>query len=185
MNSTDEIDEVNDAAAQEDELELLKQRARLMGIKFHPTIGLDKLKEKLEGETTEELATGPIKESKAKRNARLRKEANKLVRIRLTNMDPSRKNWPGEIISISNSAIGVIKKMIPYNAEEGYHVPQVLLDILREKKFQQFYTVTIDGKKIKRTRQAKSFAIEILPDLTIDELKELAAKQALNHTVDA
>ena len=40
-NEVQEIDEM------EDELTLLKERADMMGVKYHPSIGLEKLKEKV------------------------------------------------------------------------------------------------------------------------------------------
>ncbi len=171
-----------------EELDLLKERAKRMGINFHPSIGIDTLKEKMEEHTGEKKAkvvvAEPEKETIPQRNARMRKEANRLVRIRLTCMNPARKNWPGEIISVSNSAIGSIKKFIPFNADAGWYIPKVLLHVLQERVFQSFYTVSVEGQKVKRTKLVKEFAIEMLPDLTVKELKDLAIKQALNATAE-
>jgi hypothetical protein len=97
-------------------------------------------------------------------------------------MNPAKKNHPGEIISVSNSAIGCIKKMIPFTAENGWYIPQVLLGVLQDRKYQTFYTVVVNGQKVKRSKLVKEFAIEILPDLTEQELQDLAAQQALNAT---
>ena len=167
------------------ELDLLKDRADRMGIAYHPSIGVSKLKEKL-AEKIDILE--PIKISKGEtlpqRNTRLRREANRLTRIRITCMNPAKKDWPGEIISVSNSAIGSIKKFIPFNADDGWHIPQVLLGILQDRQYQSFYTVTIKGKKIKRSKLVKEFAIEMLPNLTPEEFKDLAVKQSVNSTVE-
>jgi len=172
-----------------EELNLLKERADRMGISYHPSIGVTSLKGKIAEHMGEEeekaviVKPGKRKETIPERNQRLRKEANVLVRIRLTNMNPAKKAWPGEIVSVSNSAIGCIKKFIPFNAD-AYHIPQVLLSVLQEKMFQTFYTVTVAGQKVKRSKLTKEFAIEILPFLTQDEMKELARKQAMNKPLE-
>lgn len=163
--------------ADKTELELLKERADMMGITYHPSIGIDKLKSKLAEKQPAKAILA--KESLHQRNARLRKEANRLVRIRLTNMNPDKAKHPGEILSVSNSAIGSIKKFIPYNAENGWHVPKALLGILQTRTYQSHYTVQREGKKVKRVKQVPEFAIAILPDMTPEELKDLADKQAL------
>ncbi len=164
------------------ELDLLKERADMMGITYHPSIGVDKLKSKLAGDVDSPRLTK--RESIPQRNARLRREANKQVRIRVTCMNPAKKNWQGETFSMSNSAIGWIKKYVLFEAEDGYHIPHVLLGIIQNKKYQAFDTVVVNGKKIKRPKLVKEFAIEILPDLTIPELQDLATRQALNNSAD-
>ena len=168
------------------ELELLKDRATTMGIQFHPNIGVEKLREKLDGVLSPVEPDTPTKtkETIAQRNARLRKEAIKLVRVNLTCMNPAKSSWGGEFISVGNNAIGFIKRFIPFEAEDGWHIPAVFLEVLKERKFQTFYTTKINGHKVKKGKLIKEFAIEILPDLSVDELKELAAKQALKENTD-
>lgn len=169
-----------------DELTLLKERADNMGIGYHPSIGAEKLKEKIKTklDDAQEGHKGTKRESKAQRNLRLRKEANALVRVRLTCMNPAKKNWPGEVFSASNSAIGWIKKFIPFEAEDGWHVPKILLSIIKNKKYASFYTMKVNGKTVKRSRLVKEFAVEVLSDLSVEDLKDLAARQALNQSVD-
>lgn len=165
------------------ELKLLKEQAKHVGISFHPSIGITALKEKISIQLKKDDPT-KRKESKTKRNARLRKEANRLVLIRLTNMNPNKKDHPGEIISVSNDAIGVVRKFIPFNAEKGWYIPKVLLEVLQESMYQAFYTVVVDGIKVKRSKLIKEFAIELLPPLTMKEMKDLATTQKLNASVE-
>lgn len=167
------------------ELGLLKERATAMGINYHPSIGLDKLREKVEAKLTPSIESLTVEnETIPQRNARLRKEANKLIRVRLTCMNPAKKSWPGEVISVLNNAIGSIKKFVPFEAEDGYHLPAVILGVLKEREYQSFYTKTVNGKKIKKGKMAKEFSIEVLPDLTIEELKDLAVKQARQENTE-
>lgn len=168
------------------EIDVLKMKADTLGIKYGAMIGVAKLREKInevlnDKPKEEPKVAEPVEETLAERNTRMRKNATRLVRIRLSCLNPNKKAWPGELFSAGNRAIGFIKKFVPFNADEGYHVPAILYEIIKDRKFQQTYIVNIDGKKIKKTRLVKEFSIEELPPLTKDEIKELAAKQALNN----
>lgn len=172
-----------------EELTLLKQRADQMGIKYSPNIGVDTLRERINA-----VLTSPKQASKSKStaetvreyHARLRREANRLVRIRLTCMDPAKKNWPGEIITVANGVVGTIKKYVPYQDNEaGYHVPQMIYDFLKERKYQSFKMILgPKNRKIKKGFLANAYSIEELPPLTPQELKDLAQRQAMNNSID-
>lgn len=178
-----------------DELTALKERATTLGITFHPNIGVDKLREKvaaaIEGKPAVPDApevTAPTEvaaETKAQRAARLRKDANQLVRIRVTCMDPAKKEWLGAMYSVSNSLVGTIKKYVPFNNDEGWHVPQMMLNHLRERTCQIFVSKTNpDGSKSRTGKIIKELAIEVMPALTAVELQELAQRQAMANNQD-
>lgn len=182
----DMSDEANETKV--DELTLLKERADLMGIKYHPSIGLATLKEKvnsaLSGAEEEEEVT-VNEETPEQKRARLIAEATKLIRIRLTCMDPNKKGWTGEIFTVSNDIVGTVRKFVPFNAENGYHVPNIIYKHLKRKKRQEFRTIkTRKGMDIKQGYLVPAFAIEVLPPLTPTELKDLAQRQAMNHSID-
>jgi len=172
-----------------DELTMLKERADIMGIKYSPNIGVDKLKskiaEKMEGKQDEEspkatAAQGtPGASSAAKEKMARKEEALKLVRVRITNMNPLKSVLKGEIISAGNGEIGFIKKFIPFNAEHGWHIPQIILNVLREKKFMTHFEVKVGNKRIKKNKLVAEYAIEILPPLTTKELNELKQRQLM------
>lgn len=182
----DMSDEANETKV--DELTLLKERADLMGIKYHPSIGLIALKEKVNTALTnaeEEETAAAKKETPGQERARLIAEATKLIRIRLTCMDPNKKGWPGEIFTISNDVVGTVRKYVPFNAEDGYHVPNIIYKHLKRKKRQAFKNVKArNGMEIKQGYLVPAFSIEVLPPLTPEELKELAQRQALNRSID-
>lgn len=172
-----------------DELSILKSRADLMGISYHPSIGVEKLREKvaaaLSDKPAEVTATKPGVESEQERLANLRNEQLALVRIRLTCMNPMKAEWEGEIITVGNTLVGTISKYVPFNADEGWHVPRILLDTLQDRQCQVFTTVkSKNGINVRKGKLIKEFAIEILPPLTQDELKELAQRQAMSATAD-
>jgi hypothetical protein len=180
-----------------DELTSLKQRADLMGISYHPTIGLETLRKKvnakIEGDVSEDPepevvtpapATKVVEESPAAKRLRLRNEAAALIRIRLTCMNPNKKEWEGEIITAGNSAVGTFKKYIPFNAEEGWHVPTIIYKQLVQRECQIFVTRRDErGNKVREGKMIKEFAIEVLPPLTKEELDDLAQRQAMSKSI--
>lgn len=178
------------------ELDLLKERAKLLKISFHPSIGLDTLKAKVNErladdapEVKAEVETiphvhKPLPETAAARKIRKRKEASKLVRIRVTNMDSAKSKHPGEIFTVSNSTVGTFKKYVPFGVDEGFHVPQIILNVMQERMFTQHYTVKgPDGQSINKNRRVREFNIEILDPLTPQELKDLAQRQAMANNI--
>ena len=176
----------------QDELTALKARADLLGLAYHPSIGLSKLRIKVlqalepddEPEVVKTVAV-ETKESDAEFRNRLRREAAQLVRIRVACMNPDKKDWAGEIIYTGNSYVGSFAKYIPFNAEEGWHVPQIILTQLQERKCQIFVTSKDSkGNSTRRGKLIKEFGIEILPPLSSAELKDLAQRQALANAID-
>jgi len=176
------------------ELDMLKERARFMGITFSNNIGLDSLKKKIEAKMNGEPdvantndVTNPLVPtvSAGVKMMTLREQvvsqAMKLVRVRITNMDPKKKDLPGEIITVANEYIGNVRKYIPYGeqTEDGYHVPQCIYDVLDSRKFLNIRTIKDPRTGTPRTHTtwAKEFALDVLPQLTQVELNKLAAAQ--------
>lgn len=193
-------------------LELLQSQATKLGLKYHHRAGEDKLRAligeyllhnpekaglllpegtKLESAPEETLEpakpnldyvpmTGDeykkISQSEAKR------KAGALRRIRCTNMNQTKKQWPGEIISVGSAKIGTFKKYIPFN-NEPYHVPQIIYDVMKERMCSSFYTVS-DGRggDRRKSKLIPEYNIVDLPPLTSEELEKLAAKQQLAQT---
>lgn len=188
MTEPTELDFPEQDEPQLDELTLLKQRAQTLGIKFHPSIGLESLRNKvsaaLTGEDAEEAAEpvpeAPAAESRIQMRNRLRKEASALVRVRITCMNPNKKEWKGEIFTVSNSVVGTFRKYVQFNTEEGWHVPQIILNMLKARQFQTFYTIKNErGVAVRKGKLVPEFAVEVLPPLTEKELLELSRRQAM------
>ena len=176
-----------------DELTALKARADLLGVSYHPSIGLEKLREKVNAaiadtpvtETVAEVPAMPEVETKHQRLLRRRKEANELVRIRVTCMNPNKREWEGEIFTTGNSSLGTLKKYVPFNADEGWHVPRAIYNQIIERQCQIFVTKKdARGNNVKEGKLIKEFAVEVLPNLTVEELEELARRQAMSKAID-
>ena len=185
-----------------DELALLKERAKQMGIPFSNNISLETLRkrisDKMEGKDVPEvnpltgdaeiaaITSAPVKLD-AKQNAlalrkMMQREQMKLVRVRITNMDPKKKDLPGEIWTVSNEYLGNVRKMIPYGeqTDEGFHIPYCLFRLLQSKRFLHIRTVKdrVTGVERQEKQWVKEFSLDVLPDLTKEELARLAAAQA-------
>ena len=174
-----------------DELTTLKARADLMNVNYHPSIGVDKLREKVaaaqagakqdEGPAASQTSTKadePVAETLAQRRFRVKREATRLVRVNVTCMNPNKKEHDGELLTVSNSMVGTLKLYLPFNTD--WHIPQMVLNAMRERRCQVFYTVKQkDGVAMRKGKLIPEFAINVLPDLTEQELKALAQRQAM------
>ena len=167
-----------------DELATLKARADTLGIQYHPSIGVEKLREKVNGALAPKEETATFNPAAPSRKE-LRDEASKLVRMRLTCMNPNKKEWDGEFITAGNAVVGSFTKFIPFNAPDGWHVPHIIYEQLRDRECQVFYTVRDSkGNATRKGKLIKEFSIEILPQLTKEELHDLAQRQAMAKSVD-
>lgn len=173
------------------ELQVLKMRADQLGVPYSNNIGVETLRQRvadaMEGKKPEQAkSTNPLGEdvpeveTPMQLRARLMAEQLKLVRLRITNMDPKKKDLPGEILTVANEYIGTVRKYIPYGeqTDNGYHVPYCLYTLLESRRFQHIRVTKKNGREHVETSWAKEFSLEILPPLTADELAKLAASQA-------
>ena len=199
--SNDEGDAaLKEQAQQPSELDMLKSRAKLMGITFSNNIGLDALKTKIEEhkkaseaktqtqalDQTNEQQPEVQTENQTKKTktlslrAHLQKEKMKLVRLRITNLDPKKKDLPGEILTVGNEYLGTVRKFVPFGeaTDNGYHVPYCLYELMRDRKFLSIKTRKgPKGQTIVEQQMVREFALEILPPLTEAELARLSAAQ--------
>ena len=202
MNQDDQALSPNADEQAVDELTLLKERAKVMGIPFSNNISLETLRkrvaDKMEGkdeapevnaltgdpEIAQALATKPL-DPKANAVA-LRKlmhaKQMRQVRVRITNMDPKKKDLPGEIWTVANEYLGTVRKFVPYGeqTDDGFHIPYCLYRLLDSKRFLHIRDVKDRTTGIVRQDKvwAKEFSLDVLPTLTQGELDRLAAAQA-------
>jgi hypothetical protein len=183
------------------ELATLKARADVMGIKYANKIGVDALKKKIsdhlndvpntsDEEGNEFEAATPVKPTRALTKEELyaetyqqmQKDEMKLVRIRVTCLNPRKADLKGEIFCVANKYLGIVKKYIPFGegSEDGYHVPNCLYTDLKDRKFLSMRSFV--NRKTNQTeveqKMVPEFAVEVLPDLTEKELADLAKMQA-------
>lgn len=174
------------------ELDLLKKRADQLGIKYSNNISLATLRERVNSHLSDDVEEEEDAQVKADKNTKRQnaiKEATKLVRIRLTVNNTRKTSLYGELFSAGNDVVGSIRKFIPYGAEfyeNGYHVPNIILKQLQEKKFLHVYTKRdpVTRENITTQKWMNEFTISILPDLTPKELEELKQRQMATKAID-
>ena len=183
--------------------QMLMQKARIMGISFSNNISEEALAEKINAklnneappkdETTSDLnplagdKAGAVPAAKKTLRQRIVDEEMALVRVRVTNMDPKKKDLRGEIMTVANDYLGTVRKFVPFgeDTDEGYHIPKCILTMMQERRFLQIREVRDRKTGIVRPETAwvREFGIEILPPLTEQELKQLATAQIAAGTV--
>ena len=186
-----------------DELPGLKARADALGISYSNNIGADTLREKIrefqaeqEAKTQEPVKndqsagtngpdqnTIPLSEvtDEAVLRRRMYEDNMFLVRVRVTNLNPLKKNIPGEWFTVNNRYLGTVRKYVPFGeaTDDGYHIPKIILDMMKERQFLSVKTKkSQNGTMVPSTQWVREFAIEELPYLTKEELDKLARQQA-------
>ncbi|MFA7188459.1 MAG: hypothetical protein WC117_00055 [Sphaerochaetaceae bacterium] len=200
-NQTDVQDDLADALQMPSEIDVLKDRARMMGVPFSNNIGVEALRQRIADKlantaTEKESGLGEVAQANAltgeeptvqEKKLTIRqymvKEQTKLVRLRITNLDPKKASLPGEIFTVANEYLGTIRKFVPFGevTDGGYHVPYCIYKMMDARKFLHIrtYKDRKNNNQIKvETSWAKEFALEVLPPLTKAELATLAATQA-------
>ena len=117
----------------------------------------------------------------------LKSEALKLVRVRISCMNPQLAKLGSMIITTGNEYIGTVRKAVFFGekTENGYHIPQIILNVLQRRKFQQIVEERgHQGHMVPRARWMKEFNIEILPPLTQKELNALKDRQLATNAID-
>lgn len=180
-------DQEQDFELAEAELTALKAQADLLGIKYHTSIGAEKLSAKIKENSEANLSEGRVHSGLSSSNTKSkRQEASKLIRVMVTCMNPLKSEWEGEIFTVGNATAGTFKKYVPFGVE--WHVPQIMYNMIDARQCQVFQTKTDKntGQKSRQGRLIKEFAIQNLPPLSKKELDDLAQRQAMaNGTSEA
>ena len=190
------------------ELDVLKQRADKMGLTYHPSIKALKLRAKIEAKLNGTVE--PVKEEPApvaaktiaeagvdprvgqdypeltatERKQAMRRDAARLVRVVVNNNNPNKRDWEGEVYTVSNSVVGTHRKFVPFNNDAGWHVPNIIYKMMLEKECQIFVNgVDNQGRKTKVAKIIKELAVTLLDPLTDEEIDELAVVQARTRSV--
>jgi len=107
-------------------------------------------------------------------------EANKLIRVIVRSNNPLKRDHAGDIFTVGNKLLNggkSVKKYIPYNNEDGWHIPNILYEHLLAAECQIFKKVTRNNQEFMEPTNIKAFNVEVLPPLTEDEIEKLRVKQ--------
>lgn len=170
------------------ELEVLKAKAKLMGISHSPNIGVDALREKINAKLNDEPEPEPEVTDEGDDEVQvptpglreyMRLREMKLIRLRITNLDPKKSDLKGEYLTFANKWVGTITKFIPFGeeSEDGWHVPFCIYKMLDDRKFLQIKTTkNRKGEEVVTQKWVKEYSLEVLKPLTKSEIE--AIKQA-------
>jgi hypothetical protein len=113
-------------------------------------------------------------------------DAMKLIRVIVRPNDPLKLESGGEIFTYGSNVINngkAVKKYVPFNNEEGWHIPNIIYQNIVATECQIFKKVTRNGQDTMEAVKIKSYNVEVLPALTQDEIDKIAVRQKSTSSV--
>lgn len=108
------------------------------------------------------------------------KEATRLVRVVITNNNPEKNEWKGEIFTVQNAIIPKITKYVPYGVT--WHVPVIMLNAIKERKYRKSVTTkNANGVPLKRQVLLPEFTVQLLDPITTEEFEAIKQRQLANE----
>jgi len=177
------------------DIEDVKAELTGRGIKMHHKTNAIKLRKALQDDVDKndtkvpvEVESSPVQPAKAEKKSvkkptmTLEEKCMHLKRIIVTPNDPELSGHSGLVFTVMVSAVNngkAIKKYVPFNNEEGWHVPNVIVNQIANAEMQKFRSAKApNGDTVLQPYQAKKYNVQVLPDLTQKEIDKLAAAQA-------
>ena len=162
-------------------LDELKTYAEELGVTFGANISEATLKNRILEAEEQRKAPPPVKP--VLDIAALKQEALKLVRCIIAPMDSLKRDYEGDIFSVSNTYLPPIKRYVPFNQET--HVEAALLEQIKE----QMCTVFVKDRSQNRINNSKAeyikaFAVTILAPLNSEEIDALKRSQAQRNVTE-
>lgn len=158
-------DQVEQVEVQE-EMEAIKERLDLMGVKYHHNAKLETLKtlleKELKGSTETEVVSNDVKANEDK----LYKEAFKLVKCAIHCNNPGKRQLKGEFATVGNTVHGHHTFFVPYNCPqaEDFVLPMIVINALRERRFLSKAEEMVKDIHDRSFYMAPEFTISILGD---------------------
>lgn len=117
----------------------------------------------------------------------VRAKALRLIRVSVVNMDMNDNELDGAIITAYNKYTGKVSKFVPFGEKSanGYHLPKIIVDFLRNQKYVQRRSVPKQngvGKEYRSILQNK-YTVTELPPLTEKEISDMAARQTASQSI--
>lgn len=176
------------------EIENIRSRLNLMQVRFSPKAGVERLREQLKealgtpeevsdiaerAETLTDANTGFYGEALTSDQYKSR-EANSLKRVIVSCLNPNKKRLQGDYFDVGNSVDAPKRKYVLFDTE--YHVPNIILDFIKEKKCQIFIKGTDEkGREIQKSKEIYEYNVVDLEPLTKEELDKLRTVQAMRN----
>ena len=163
------------------ELELLKEKADSLGVGYRPNVPAKTLTKIIKEFEEQEAQDDGLTVNE--RIQQTLNEATKLVRVIITPMDSTKRDYQGDVFSAGNAVVPTMTKYVPFGVE--WHVPQIILNIIKEKVMNKFIAKKDErGREYREYLEAKAYSIQELPLLTREELEELAKSQEMRQAIE-
>lgn len=151
----------------------------------YPDIGKSTETKEVSEQKEKEVETKEVeKKASPKRKLTFReqlyRENMKLIRVRIHQLDPKKKDLPGEVFTVCNEYLGTLRKYVPYGEQQGdkgYMMEHWLYTMLKDRKFLNIRTLKRNGIEYTDSRWSPEFHLEVLPNPTPAELAQLRANQ--------
>ena len=172
----------------------LKKQADRLGISYKSNTSIATLQkaiaEKLDApigreDSGEAQVTAPVGSgAKSKSVSAYQDEALKLVRVIITPMEATKAaNLENEMFCAGNSVVGTVKRVVTFG--EPWHVEQILLNTIKEKKYQMFVTKkNAQGVTLTSAKLVPAYSIAYLDPLTEEEIDALADRQIRTRSLE-
>lgn len=117
----------------QEEMDSIKERLDLMGVKYHHNAKLETLKTLLDKELKGNEATAEPKSKDAENTAK----ALELLNCAINCNNPGKRQLKGEFVTVGNSVLGHHTYFVPYNCPEAeeYVLPRMVIDALKERRY--------------------------------------------------
>ncbi len=182
-------------------LEQLKELADKNGIEYRYNSGEELLKSKLVDHgidisqikedapikflSIRDSAEAPKAFSIRETPAETIKRAMKQIHVEITCLHPDKQEYQGEIITVGNAVMPEKKMMVVYN--HPTHIPQIMYDVLLSKRHLVHLkkkSETAGFPDVNYTKLVPTYSIQVLPDLTIEEIEAIKLRQLATNSVD-
>lgn len=106
------------------------------------------------------------------------KDPKAYVRVNVVCNDPMKKEYEGDTFTVGNDKIGTVRKFVKFNTTDGWHVQNIIADLLEEKVYQAFVSKTDEnGNQYREAITKPAYTVTRLDPLSEEQLKDLAKRQ--------
>ena len=111
------------------ELQLLKEKADALGVEYKSNVSVKTLAKLIKEFEEQDAQDDGLTDNE--RTKKVLDEATKLVRVIITPMDSTKRDYQGDVFSAGNAVVPTMTKYIPFGVE--WHVPQIILKKKKKK----------------------------------------------------
>lgn len=164
------------------ERDMLKERADMMNIKYAGNISTDALRERVNAALTATPSVAATAVAAQGKGYEIKRKATALVRVRITCLNPSKRDSEGEFFRTGNKYVPTISRFVPF--EQDTHIEQMLLTLIQNREYSiVVHEKNAEGRKSPVRKQRKEFQVEILEPLSKEELAKLAESQIKRNAI--